>query len=162
MKIVLFDWGDTLMIDNPNQTGKMRLWDQVQAVSGAKQTLALLSQDYRIVVATNAADSSVEDIKIAFDRVELSDYIEGYLCKNNLGVGKGSSEFFQAILQILSVNATQVIMVGDSLDNDIFPAQQLGIEAIWFNPSEESHSNAVTVKQIKQLPELCRLLYRMA
>ena len=159
MKIVLFDWGDTLMVDTPNQTGKMRFWDQVQAVSGAKQTLALLSQEHRIFVATNAVDSSVEDVKIAFDRVELSNYIEGYFCKDNLGVGKGSSHFFQAILQTLSVDATQVTMIGDSLENDIFPAQQLGIEAIWFNPSAQPYSNEAAVKQISRLTDLGSLLY---
>ena len=159
MKILLFDWGNTLMVDNPTQTGKMRFWDHVQAVSGAQETLALLSHEHRIFVATNAADSSVEDIKIAFDRVELSDYIEGYFCKDNLGLGKGSSHFFQAILNTLRVNAAQVIMVGDSLDNDILPAQQLGIDAIWFNPSAESHCNETTVKQIGQLTDLCSLLY---
>ncbi|TOF26880.1 hydrolase, partial [Vibrio parahaemolyticus] len=37
-KVYLFDWGDTLMIDFPDQIGKMCDWVNVQAVNGALQT----------------------------------------------------------------------------------------------------------------------------
>lgn len=80
-KIYLFDWADTLMVDFPEQKGKMCEWDTVQAVDGAVQTLKQLSQTSHIYVATNAADSSEIDIKLAFERVGLSPYIKGYFCK---------------------------------------------------------------------------------
>ncbi|TON05786.1 hydrolase, partial [Vibrio parahaemolyticus] len=37
-KVYLFDWGDTLMNDFPDQTGKMCDWENIQAVNGALQT----------------------------------------------------------------------------------------------------------------------------
>nr|WP_257973789.1 hypothetical protein [Vibrio parahaemolyticus] len=87
-KVYLFDWGDTLMIDFPDQTGKMCDWENIQAVNGALQTLEELSKQHQIYVATNAVDSSESDIKLAFDRVGLSPFISGYFCKANLGIGK--------------------------------------------------------------------------
>ena len=44
IKIYLFDWGDTLMIDSPGIPGKMCDWKVVQAVEGAKEMLSCLSK----------------------------------------------------------------------------------------------------------------------
>ena len=106
-------------------------WPYVQAVDGALETLSQLAKNNTIFVATNAADSSEPEIKAAFERVGLAQYINGYFCKANLGIGKGSPDFFHAIIQYLHVNPRSVIMVGDSYDNDIAPAIKAGIGAIW-------------------------------
>ena len=153
-KIYLFDWGDTLMIDFPGQRGKMCDWVTVQAVNGALDVLRKLSLNNNVYVATNAADSSENDIKNAFNRVGLSQYISGYFCKANLGIGKGTSEFFERIIERLNVDAKSVVMVGDTYDKDIEPAITVGIEVIWFNPTKQSHSTAHNVKQISHLSEI--------
>ena len=79
-KTVLFDWGNTLMTDFPDAQGKMCDWEIVQEVSGAQALLAELSKHHNIYIATNAADSSKTDIIRAFERVGLSQYIDGYFC----------------------------------------------------------------------------------
>ena len=38
--VYLFDWGDTLMVDFPNASGKMCDWVTVEAIIGANDTLA--------------------------------------------------------------------------------------------------------------------------
>lgn len=155
-KVYLFDWGDTLMIDFPEQSGKMCDWETVQAVDGALEVLRELSIHNKVYVATNAADSSEADIKAAFDRVGLSQYISGYFCKANLGIGKGSPEFFEKIVEVLGVAPKSVVMVGDRYDNDITPAITVGINTIWFNPSKQSTSAVDNVKQISHLSEICK------
>ncbi|WP_196389788.1 hypothetical protein [Vibrio cidicii] len=60
-KVYLFDWGDTLMIDFPDQTGKMCDWENIQAVNGALQTLEALSTQHQIYVATNVHISEHSD-----------------------------------------------------------------------------------------------------
>ncbi len=151
-KVYLFDWGDTLMVDFPNQKGKMCDWEKIQAVDGARETLKHLSESCSIYVATNAADSSEQDIKFAFERVGLEQYIDGYFCKANLGIGKGSPEFFHKIVQQLGVNYHEVVMVGDNYDNDIGPAIEAGINAVWF--SSDVTSNHI-VARVKSLKDLC-------
>ncbi|EHK8978101.1 HAD family hydrolase, partial [Vibrio vulnificus] len=37
--VYLFDWGDTLMVDFPEQNGKMCEWAIVEAVNGAHEAL---------------------------------------------------------------------------------------------------------------------------
>ncbi|MDD9158405.1 HAD family hydrolase [Aliivibrio sp. S4TY2] len=154
-KAYLFDWGDTLMVDFPNTPGKMCDWKTVQAVDGASEMLALLSQKgHLLYVATGADDSSVQDIELAFERVGLSQFISGYFCKSNLGLSKGSPEFYQGIADKLGVEPSQLTMVGDSLEKDIISAQEAGLNAVWFNPlglGKESYSNFRTISQLHEL-----------
>ncbi len=95
-KVYLFDWGDTLMIDFPDQTGKMCDWENVQAVNAALQTLEALSKQHQIYVATNAADSTESDIKLTFDRVGLSLYFVSHppLLLRNLSVNQFVCQLF--------------------------------------------------------------------
>ncbi|MGB0835768.1 MAG: HAD family hydrolase [Psychrobium sp.] len=154
--IYLFDWGDTLMVDLPQQMGKMCDWPDVKAVKGAQSMLQTLSQRHDVYVATNAADSAESDIKAAFERVGLAQFIKGYFCKANLGIGKGSAEFFNRIAAELNVSVDQLIMVGDTLDKDVYPAIEAGANAIWFNPQQQTMSPNKTqhFRQIHCLSEL--------
>nr|WP_274005440.1 HAD family hydrolase [Vibrio parahaemolyticus] len=153
-KIYLFDWGDTLMVDFPDQKGKMCDWLKVEAIDGAVKALRDLSKSADIYVATNAADSSENEIKTAFKRVGLDTFISGYFCKANLGVSKDSVEFFPKILNYLGVDAHEVTMVGDSLERDVLPAKALGLNVIWFNPSAGSSTSIQDVCSVKNLSEI--------
>lgn len=153
-KVYLFDWGDTLMVDIPGQTGKMCDWPKVKPVDGAAEILARLSHTSRIYVATNAAESGVSDIKRAFERAGLSQFMSGYFCRANLGIAKGTPDFYKAILHRLGVEASAVTMVGDSFDNDIAPALQAGLLAIWLKPGGghvESEANLQIVSSLREL-----------
>ena len=153
INVYLFDWGDTLMVDFPDVSGKMCNWEFVEAVAGAKDTLEALSKHCQIYIATGAADSTELEIKWAFDRVDLSQFISGYFCKANLGVSKGSPEFLSSILDKLKISAANVAMVGDNFEKDIKPAIATGIQPIWFTQNiPESVPNSIKV--IKQLSAL--------
>lgn len=154
-KVYLFDWGDTLMVDFPEQSGKMCDWDVVQAVDGALPTLEALSHDSDIYIATNAQESTEEDIRLAFERVGLSPYISGYFCRANLGVGKAEPEFFTRIIRRLNVEPSFIIMVGDTFDKDIEPAVAAGIQAVWFNPKRQKREPAKGVRYIHHLSQVC-------
>ncbi|MEH6713566.1 MAG: HAD family hydrolase [Paraglaciecola polaris] len=134
-KTYLFDWGDTLMVDFPGSHGKMFLWETLECVEGAKSTLSTLSQSNTIYIATGAVDSREHEIKSAFDRVGLSEYISGYFCHANIGLHKTSAAFYDAISQRLQIPKSQIFMVGDTFNKDICPALTSGINAIWYNPS---------------------------
>ncbi|MFT5722223.1 MAG: FMN phosphatase YigB (HAD superfamily) [Motiliproteus sp.] len=135
--VYLFDWGDTLMLDFPDVSGKMCDWEVVEAVEGAVEALAYLSRQAKIYVATGAADSTELEIEKAFARVGLSRFISGYFCRANLGISKGNPEFFPTIINRLGVSADRVAMVGDSLIKDIEPAAAIGIKPIWFSNSSD-------------------------
>lgn len=52
-----------------------------------------------------------------------------------LGASKPRPEFFQRILEALSVtDLSRVVMVGDSLSSDVAGGNRAGIDTIWYNP----------------------------
>lgn len=153
-QVLLFDWGNTLMIDFPHYAGKMYLWPQVEAVDEAKATLKALSHDYDLYVATSAQDSSEAEIQAAFQRVGLDDHISGYFCKANLSLNKDNPEFYRTIVNLLGQSTNQVTMVGDTLEKDIYPALQAGLRAIYFNPQHHQVTeDIVTIQCLSQLLE---------
>jgi len=153
MNVYLFDWGDTLMVDFPLNTGKMCEWETVEAIAGAKETLAVLSKIAKIYIATGAADSTEQEIKSAFDRVELSQYISGYFCKENIKLEKGTAVFLNAIISTLAIPVSNITMVGDSFIKDIEPAISVGITPIWFTPNSDqiAPDNIRTIKRLSEL-----------
>lgn len=153
IKVYLFDWGDTLMVDFPNVAGKMCDWETVASVSGAKETLEALSEHSQIYIATGAEDSTELDIKQAFARVGLDKLISGYFCKANVGFSKGTPEFLNAILEKLDVPSAKVAMVGDNFEKDIKPAIFAGIQAFWYT-GNNIESAPINVKVIKHLTAL--------
>jgi len=157
-KIFLFDWGGTLMVNPPGMKGKMCNWEHVEAIPGAHETLALLSQQgCKLYVATGAVDSSEEDIRAAFERVGLAGYILEFFCQSNLGIGKGSVAYFQAVVETLGVDASELTMVGDIFHRDIEPAIEAGLNAIWYTPDAPLKEVCGDYKQIQHLSELCSI-----
>lgn len=155
VKVYLFDWGNTLMVDNPNSAGKMCDWEKVEAIKGAKETLAALSKHSQIYIATGAADSTEQEVQKAFERVDLSQFIAGYFCKANLGLSKGNPEFLQAILSKLKIPAAHVAMVGDNFDKDIKPALAVGVQPYWFT-NKKTDTVPNNIKIINELTSLYR------
>ncbi|WP_273024222.1 HAD family hydrolase [Rheinheimera sp.] len=153
--IYLFDWGDSLMVDYPQYSGKMYDWPEVSTVVGAQEVLSFLAQRHKLYVATNAAESTEQDIRNAFMRADLAQYISGYFCKATLGLGKGSPEFYLRIASTLAVKPTQLIMVGDSLDKDILPAIAAGLTAVWFKRGRDASDHDNSYRIIRDLRQLC-------
>lgn len=128
--VVLFDWGDTLMVDFPQYEGKMCLWPEVEAMPGAREALEHLGWQSTLHVASGAGDSTADDIRLALGRVGLDRFITGIFCRQNTGFAKPDPRFYQAILEFLGVAAREVTMVGDSLEKDILPCHRLGMKTV--------------------------------
>jgi len=150
----LFDWGDTLMTDFPDVSGKMCDWEHVEAIEGADAVLKSLAARARVYVVTNASDSSPEDIKKAFQRVGLSQHINSYFCMCNIGFTKPDTRFYESILNRINLPPEKVTMIGDSLENDIYPSVSCGINAVWFNPSGKKVTLPEGIRAIKRLSEI--------
>lgn len=68
-KAILFDWGNTLMIDDKTQQGKMRYWDKIQLVNGASETLRKLSSVYPLYVAIELL--AIQQLKIFMQHLHV-------------------------------------------------------------------------------------------
>jgi len=129
----LLDWGDTLMKVDQSLKGPMYLWPRVQSVDHADKLLQCLSSFGKCYVASNALDSSSNEILMALHRVNLDQYITKVYTAKDCGYKKHNPEYFQSIIKDIG-NQKTIVMIGDNEFEDIVCANNAGIDAIWFNP----------------------------
>jgi putative hydrolase of the HAD superfamily len=134
---VLFDWGDTVMHDNPALTVPMVEWETVEAIEGIAEVLAYLrSSGRRIILATSADISDENQIRAALARGGLDKYFMHIYCFKNTGLSKGEA-FYRHILSDLHIPADGALMVGDHFAKDVQAANAVGLSAVWFNPKSD-------------------------
>ncbi len=132
---LVFDWGNTIMVDDGQFSGKMMDWPSVQAIEGAYGTLKLLSTKYQLVLASNAEDSSTLDISRALRLVDLDYIFHQIFTPNELSAKKPDPLFFQNVVKKINHPVEKIVMIGDDYIKDIVGAKLAGLKAIWFNPS---------------------------
>lgn len=133
VKCILFDWGDTLMRDIPAYDGPMYQWPQVEAVPGALESISQIRAERILAVATNALESSEDEIRKALARVNLDRFFDKIYCYHNVGAMKPTPFFFDFILNDLRLGAADTLMVGDDFQRDIMGAVKRGIFGFWLN-----------------------------
>ena len=157
-RAVLFDWGGTLMSEEGPLDVPMGLWPEVRAIEGAKETLAALAPDFRIGIATNATVSRRPMIEHALERVQLLEYVSEVFCFTELGVRKDSADFWSHVLATLRLSASEVAMVGDSLEQDVIAPARHGIFSIWFDEGGRRSARPCGYPTVRALPEVVALL----
>lgn len=138
---ILFDWGDTVMYDDPALTVPMADWAAVRAVEGIADVLAdLRASGRRIILATGAVVSDENQIRGALARVGLDSYFSRIYCFKNTRLPKGDA-FYRYILSDLGIPASDALMVGDSFEKDVQIPNSLGIFGVWFNQRSDENRN---------------------
>jgi HAD superfamily hydrolase (TIGR01509 family) len=92
----------------------------------AEDVLRTLSGSYKIGVIANQSVSSTERLT----KWGLMPYISTCLCSFELGLEKPDPAIFQLALHRAGCAASQAVIIGDRLDNDIRPARLLGWRTI--------------------------------
>ncbi|QAT40972.1 HAD family hydrolase [Clostridium sp. JN-9] len=74
---------------------------------------------------------------------------------------KPDTKLFQIAVKQSGYNASETIMVGDRLDNDIFPAKTIGMKTIWIKQGFGAMQKPKTIEYIpdKEIANLSELLY---
>jgi len=155
-KALVFDWGDTLMTTFPEYQGVMVDWPVVAAEDGAAAALAQLKGHYRLLVGTNAANSSASQVLAALQRVGLSQSIERVFTVHELGSRKPEAAFYQALQSQTGLSAGELVMVGDDYSVDVLGAWQAGWRTVWYNPKGKAAPGLLPVQdqEIGHLSEL--------
>jgi FMN phosphatase YigB (HAD superfamily) len=133
---VMFDWGDTIMKDDPTLKTPMYQWPTVETVDGAEEVLRILHTQRTIIMATGAAQSDEAAIHLALQRVNLDSYFDHIFCFKNTGLRKPSEDFYRYILDNLHAKPSDILMVGDNFESDILGANCVGISAVWLNQKD--------------------------
>ncbi|MHA1838559.1 MAG: HAD family hydrolase [Candidatus Ranarchaeia archaeon] len=97
---------------------------QTRIIPETKQVLPVLAKrGYSIVVASN----SPWDLKPIIRKDNISSVITKVITYKDTGYQKPSINFFRAMISHLPVPRHQIAFVGDSVNNDILPAQKVGV-----------------------------------
>lgn len=157
-KVIVFDWGDTLMQVNPAYTNAMVDWPEVAEVPGAAEMLAALRGRYRLVLASNAADSSPGQIRTALDRVSLGQYIEEIFTMVRVQARKPELAFFRGVEQACGARPEEMLMVGDRFEDDVLGAWRAGWMTAWYNPTGRAAPgllplHSIELRDLRELPE---------
>ena len=135
IKLILFDWGDTLMRDYKNNEGPMCFWENVLVIEGVVNFLKHASPNYKMAVATNAGCSDTALMTQALKRGGIETCFSSFFSSIDLGVSKPDPLFFTKIANALGLNTAQIAMIGNDYNKDIIPAKSVGMHTYFFNES---------------------------
>ncbi len=158
IKAILFDWGNTLMVDYHDQKGPMYSWSKIETTENAKECLEIVSMNFPCFLATNANDSNKDEIYKALNIVGIDRYITDVFCSKELGFQKPSKEYFKTILNRLNLNPGEIVFVGDDLKKDIHGASSVGIIPIHYDPHSISDFKGLKVENLINLISILETL----
>ncbi|GAA0450412.1 HAD-IA family hydrolase [Alkalibacillus silvisoli] len=98
---------------------------------GLKDYLDTIYQDHTLIVCTN---SDEEDAKRLLQFLELDKYFVELISWARKPVY--TKEHFEGVLKRYNISPNQVLSVGDNFMNEIAPALQLGMSAMWLTDSK--------------------------
>jgi len=120
---------------------------------GAEKVLAYLQKKYTLHIISNGFR---ETTLTKMDLSGLNPYFSNVIISEEVGVNKPDKAVFQYALNKANASLEESIMIGDSLEADIYGAMNFGMKAIFFNPLNKEKPADVSM-QISHLEELINL-----
>lgn len=125
----------------------IKLFTQPPAFSGAQQTIENLRKHYPVLLLTNA------DNQILYESITMQGFEFDYiLSSEDLQCNKPNVKFFQKACELLHTPAEYVLMIGDSLTEDVDGANSYGMQAVWINSKK-----SLETESILQLASVCEI-----
>ena len=128
--------------------------------SDAHSTFAALRQKgYKLGIIANQKIGTEERLKAW----GLRQYFNVIAASAEIGYAKPDKEIFEKAFELARCTAEESVMVGDRLDNDIIPANALGMKTVWLKSGLAKYQSAdlgnrVADYQIYKLSELLCIL----
>lgn len=125
-------------------------------LEGAEDLVRYLAANYPITVVTNGF---VEVQYEKFEKSGLKDCFAHIVLSEEVGCQKPNPRIFEEALRMNGLDASEVIMIGDSFSSDIAGANAVGIDTIWLaqpdNITDEQSKVATyivtSLQEIKQI-----------
>lgn len=124
----------------------------------AEECLRKLSKKYKIGIIANQTFGSEERL----EKFGLLKYINLVVSSAEEGVAKPDLRIFEIALSKADCKAEEAVMVGDRLDNDIVPANKIGMKTVWIKQGFGGLAVPMTQEEqptyaVSNLSELCAL-----
>ena len=120
----------------------------------AHETLQYLQSKYTMHLISNGFQESTV-MKIS--GTNIGGYFQHVIISEVVGVNKPDKAMFEHALNLARATKAESLMIGDSLEADVYGALNFGMDAIYFNPAGLDKPEDVPV-QINQLKELMEML----
>ncbi len=126
----------------------------------AAECLECLHKHYKIGIIANQSAGSEERL----ERFGIRKYIDIVVASAEEGVAKPDKRIFEIALERAGCKRSEAAMIGDRLDNDIVPANELGMYTIWVkqgnwiyaSPKEPLEYPDWTIENLSELKELVK------
>lgn len=148
---------DHLILERIIQLGKAMLEKPIELLAGVEKTLQALSTSYKLIVITKGdlldQERKLEKSGLAsyFNQIEI---VSDKQTKNYLGV-----------IHQLEIEASELLMVGNSLKSDVLPLLEIGAKAIhipfhttWAHEIVEEGVNEHKYHTVSQLTDILKFL----
>jgi putative hydrolase of the HAD superfamily len=109
-----------------------------------KKELEELSLDHDLYILSDAPLTWIRNL---LNYMEINSFFKDIFSGANLGVNKKSG-LFNYVLSKIKKEPENCIMVGDELENDIFPAQKVGIKTIYVGNEKGENKLSYPIKGI--------------
>ena len=109
----------------------------------SKEVLQRLSQKYKIGIIANQ-DFGTEQRLTDFN---VHQHIDLVIASAEEGVAKPDLRIFQIALARADCKPEEAVMVGDRIDNDIIPANKIGMTTVWIKQGFGSYAEPKTVEE---------------
>jgi putative hydrolase of the HAD superfamily len=120
----------------------------------AHETLQYLSSKYTLHLISNGFQESTV---IKINGTDIGKYFQNVIISEVVGVNKPDRAIFEHAIKLAGATIPASLMIGDSLEADIYGAINIGMDAIFFNPNGLAKPQDVPV-QITSLKELTEML----
>lgn len=132
------------------------LYQQININAALLEFLKEYKTRYTLGIITNGSLKNQQK-KIAL--AGLKPFFETIIISGKLGIRKPDKAIFEYALNKTKSEAENTLFIGDSLENDIAGAQQLGLKTCWVNPhTYPPHIQTRATYKIDQILALKKLL----
>ena len=127
---------------------KMAPWnsDDEFVYPETENCLSELSKHYKIGIIANQNLGSEERL----EKFGLLKYIDLVIASAEEGVAKPDLRIFQIALDRANCKPEEAVMVGDRIDNDIIPANKIGMTTVWI---KHGFGGYAELKEIEEHPD---------
>jgi len=120
----------------------------------AHETLQYLNAKYTLHLISNGFKESSE-LKVG--NTNIAGYFQNIIISEIVGVNKPDPAIFEHALELAGATKQESLMIGDSLEADVYGALNFGMDAIYFNPFNAPKPDDVPL-QVTHLKELTLIL----
>lgn len=122
-----------------------------------RKTLEYMKGKWKLAMLTNLSRKTTLNILKALGLD--SNLFEPLITATEMEKGKPDPEPFRRIIQIMGLNPSNIMMVGDSISSDLAPAKKLGMKTAFI--SEKKISTPLADLEVKSILELKEKLEKM-